>query len=249
MSPTMHRQVLLRARPVGLPKPGDFDVVPARVPAAGPGQFLIRNIWLSIDPAMRGWVSEARNYSAPVALGAVMRGFTVGEVVASNLADYRAGEIVTGGHGWQEYAVSDGRDVIRKVDRADGPISTALGILGHTGMTAYVGLLDIGQPRTGETVLVSTAAGAVGSVAGQIAKIRGCRVVGTTGSNAKVDVCLKEFGYDACFNYRSVPDLSATLRETARPASMCTSTMLAATCWTPSWTNSTWAAGSSSAGR
>ncbi|MFQ5521215.1 MAG: NADP-dependent oxidoreductase [Candidatus Methylomirabilia bacterium] len=213
MAGKSNRQVVLRSRPVGWPKASDFELVERPVPTPGLGEMLIRTIWLSLDPAMRGWVSEAKNYSEPVRLGTVMRGFTVGEIVASNHLDYAVGEIVTSASGWQEYAVSDGKDIVRKVDPAVAPISTALGPLGHTGMTAYIGLLDIGQPKPGETVVVSTAAGAVGSVAGQIAKIKDCRAVGTAGSDGKVDLCLKEFGYDACINYKTSPDIGAALRQ------------------------------------
>lgn len=131
-----------------------------------------------------------------------MRKFTVGEVMVSRHPGYEAGEYGTGGQGWQECARSDGRDIIQKVDPATAPLSAALGVLGHTEMTAYVGMLDIGQPRPGETAVVSTAAGAVESVAGQIARIKSCRVVGTTGSDAKAELCLREFGDDACINGR-----------------------------------------------
>lgn len=209
--PPTQRQIILRARPAGRPRVEDFAVVEGPVGVPGSGEVLVRNVWLSIDPAMRGWISEARNYAEPVPLGAVMRGFTVGEIVDSYHPDYRVGEIVAGALGWQEWAVSDGHG-LRRVDPALAPISTALGVLGHTGMTAYVGLLEVGRPRAGETVVVSTAAGAVGSVAGQLAKILGCRAVGLAGSDAKVALCREEFGYDACINYRTAPDLAAALR-------------------------------------
>lgn len=209
----MNRQVLLKSRPAGRAQASNFELVEASVPAPGRGQVLIRNIWLSLDPAMRGWITEAKNYSEPVPLGSVMRGFTVGEIVESQHPDYTAGEIILGVHGWQQYAVSDGKNIVRKIDPTLAPISTALGVLGHTGMTAYIGMLDIGQPKPGETVVVSTAAGAVGSVAGQIAKIKGCRVVGTAGSDTKVDLCLKEFGFDACINYKTTPDITDALRQ------------------------------------
>lgn len=212
MIPTMNRQVVLRAHPVGRVRPGDFEVVQAPAPVPGSGEMLVRVIWLSLDPAMRRWVS-GRDYWDPVPVGAVMRGFTVGEVLASNHGGYRPGDIVMGTQGWQEYAVSDGTDIIRKVDPGVAPISTALGVLGHTGMTAYIGMLDVGRPKPGETVVVSTAAGAVGSIAGQIATIAGCRTVGTAGSAAKVVLCLTEFGYSACIDYKTVPDIAAALRE------------------------------------
>jgi NADPH-dependent curcumin reductase CurA len=208
----MNHQVKLRARPVGRVRPGDFELVEAPVPEPGPGDVLLRVLWLSLDPAMRGWIALGKNYAEPVALGAVMRGFTVSEVMRSSHPGYTRGDLVVGMQGWQEYAVSNGSDIHRTIDPALGPASAFLGVLGHTGMTAYVGMLDIGQPRAGETVVVSTAAGAVGSVAGQLARIAGARAVGITGSDAKVKVCLDEFGYDACINYRSTPDLDAALR-------------------------------------
>jgi NADPH-dependent curcumin reductase CurA len=208
----MNHQVKLRARPVGRVRPGDFELVEAPVPEPGPGEVLLRVLWLSLDPAMRGWIALGKNYAEPVALGAVMRGFTVSEVMRSSHPGYARGDLVVGMQGWQEYAASNGSDIHRTIDPALGPASAFLGVLGHTGMTAHVGMLDIGQPRAGETVVVSTAAGAVGSVAGQIARIAGARAVGITGSDAKVKVCLDEFGYDACINYRSTPDLDAALR-------------------------------------
>jgi NADPH-dependent curcumin reductase CurA len=173
--------------------------------------MLIRVLYLSIDPAMRGWIAEAVSYSTPVPLGAPMRSFTLGEVVESDHPDYAPGDLVYGRQGWQEWAVSDGADIDRKVDPADGPVTTALHVLGLNGITAYFGLLEVGEPKAGETVVVSTAAGAVGSVVGQIAHIKGCRAVGITGSAAKVRQCLDEFGYDAALDYRAEGDLPAAL--------------------------------------
>lgn len=208
----MNHQVKLRARPVGRVRPSDFELVEAAVPEPGANEVLLRVLWLSLDPAMRGWVALGKNYAEPVPLGGVMRGFTVSEILRSNHPDYARGDLVVGMQGWQEYAVSDGSDIHRKIDPALGPAPAFLGALGHTGMTAYVGMLDVGQPRAGETVVVSTAAGAVGSVAGQVAKIAGCRVVGITGSDTKVKICLDEFGYDQCINYRAAHDLDGALR-------------------------------------
>ncbi len=210
MVPDGNRQVVLRARPLGIPQAEHFEIREA--PAATPrdGEFLIRNLYLSVDPAMRGWVNAAANYSDPVGIGEVMRSIAVGEVVASRHPDYAPGELVCGMFGWQEVAISDGGNVWFKHDLAAGPATTALGILGLNGITAYFGLLEIGRPKPGETVVVSTAAGAVGSAVGQIARIQGCRSVGITGSDEKVALCRDAFGYDEAIDYRSA-DLDAAL--------------------------------------
>jgi hypothetical protein len=212
MTPATHRQIRLAARPRGYPRESDFRLVEAPVPEPGPGQMLVRGVYLSIDPYMRGRMSEARSYATPVALGDVMEGGVVGEVVRSRRPGFAPGDVVEGRFGWQEYAVSDGTGV-RKVDPAGAPISTALGVLGMPGLTAYFGLLDIGQPRPGETVVVSAASGAVGAVVGQIAKMRECRVVGIAGSPAKVDYLVRELGFDAAIDHRATSDLDAALRE------------------------------------
>jgi NADPH-dependent curcumin reductase CurA len=206
----MHRQVRLAARPVGYPRETDFRLVESPVPEPGAGEFLVRVIYLSLDPYMRGRMSEARSYVPPVTLGDVMEGGTVGEVVRSNHPGYAVGDIVEGRLGWQEYAVSAGKGV-RKLDPTVAPISTALGVLGMPGLTAYFGLLEVGQPKPGETVVVSAAAGAVGGLVGQIAKLKGCRTVGLAGSDAKVDYITRELGFDAGINYRMAPDLDAAL--------------------------------------
>jgi NADPH-dependent curcumin reductase CurA len=210
MIPARHRQVRLRARPDGYPRESDFELVEAPVEAPGPGQLLVRGVYLSVDPYMRGRMSAAPSYVPPVALGAVMEGGVVGEVVRSSHPKFAAGDVVEGRFGWQEYAVSDGKGV-RKVDPALAPISTALGVCGMPGLTAYFGLLEVGQPKAGETVVVSSAAGAVGGVVGQIAKMHGCRAVGIAGSRAKVDYLVRELGYDAGIDYRAEPDLDAAL--------------------------------------
>lgn len=202
--------VLLRARPAPAVTAGLFEAVAAPMPRPAPGELLIRVIWLSLEPAMRGWIAEAANYSKPVPLGSPMTGFTVGEVLESNHPGYRAGDIVQGRQGWRRYAVSDGSDIDRKVDPSIAPISTALSVLGMNGATAYVGLVDICAPTPGETVVVTTAAGAVGSMVGQIAKALGCRTVGVAGGPDKVRACREEFGYDAAIDYKS-EDLGAAL--------------------------------------
>lgn len=210
MGLAVNRQVVLAARPVGFPREEDFRLVEAGMPEAGPGEILVRAIYLSLDPYMRGRMSAQRSYAAPVELGAVMEGGAVAEVVRSSHPRFEPGDVVEGRFGWQEYAVSSGKGV-RKVDPALAPISTALGVLGMPGLTAYFGLLDVGQPRAGETVVVSAAAGAVGGLVGQIAKLRGCRAVGLAGSDAKVDYLVRELGYDAGIDYRAVGDLDAAL--------------------------------------
>jgi len=217
MPATMNRQIVLKSRPSGHITTDLFELAEAPRPVPGPGEMLVRVLYLSVDPAMRGWISEAANYSAPVPLGAPMRSFTLGEVALSNHPDYAPGDLVYGRQGWQDWAVSDGADIDRKVDPAEGPVTAALHVLGLNGITAYFGLLEVGQPKEGETVVVSTAAGAVGSIVGQIAKIRGCRAVGITGSAAKVQQCLDEFGYDAALDYKAEADL-ATALEAACPS-------------------------------
>lgn len=197
-----NRQVLLRERPVGIPQAHQFELVTVAVPTPGPGQVLVRNAFLSVEPAMRGWVNDAPNYLPPVPVGSVMRSYAVGRVVESNHKGFKPGDAVTGMFGWQEWAAVPGGAIERKVE--DGlPISTALGVLGLNGITAYFGLLDVGEPRAGDTVVVSTAAGSVGSCVGQIAKVAGCRTVGIAGGPAKVALCRDAFGYDAAVDYRA----------------------------------------------
>jgi len=208
----VNNQVLLAARPEAIPREEHFRLTRSPVPEPGKGQFLVRNRFLSVDPAMRGWVSAVANYSDPVEIGAVMRSIAVGEVAESKHPDYAVGEWVCGLLGWQDYALSDGSDVWFKDPHDDLPRSTALGILGLNGITAYFGLLEVGQPKEGETVVVSTAAGAVGSAVGQIAKITGCRTVGITSSPDKIAQCREVFGYDAAISYRA-DDLDAALAE------------------------------------
>jgi NADPH-dependent curcumin reductase CurA len=210
MPAPMNRQVVLRSRPSGMPKPSDFDLVESATPAPGDGEILCRTIYLSLDPYMRGRISGAQSYAASVAPGQVIVGGTVSEVVESRHPGFARGDLVAGYDGWQAYGVSGGAGV-RKLDPTQAPISTALGVLGMPGMTAYVGLLDIGQPKPGETVVVSAASGAVGSAVGQIAKLKGCRAVGIAGSADKCDYVVRELGLDACVNYKT-GDLVGALR-------------------------------------
>jgi NADPH-dependent curcumin reductase CurA len=203
MTGATNRQVLLKSRPNGIPQAEHFEIAQAPVPQIGERQFLVRNEFLSVEPAMRGWVSAAANYSKPVGLGEVMRSFAAGTIIASRHPDYAEGEAVMGLFGWQDYAVSDGGNVTRKVHENDLPLSLSLGILGLNGITAYFGLLELGSPRPGDTVVVSTAAGAVGSAVGQIARMMGCRTVGLTGGPVKTKLCRDEFGYDAAIDYKA----------------------------------------------
>ena len=203
MLPQTNRQVRLKSRPAGIPQAENFELASAPVPALAERQFLVRNEYLSVEPAMRGWVSAVANYAKPVGIGEVMRSFTAGSVIASRHPGFAEGDRVMGMLGWQEFAVSDGANITRKVRETDLPLSLSLGILGLNGVTAYFGLLDLGAPKPGDTVVVSTAAGAVGSAVGQIAKLMGCRTVGITGGATKVDLCTGEFGYDAAIDYKS----------------------------------------------
>lgn len=201
-----NRQVRLKSRPVGVPQASHFELVAAPMPEPGPGEVLVRNHYLSVDPAMRGWVNAAANYAEPVAIGAVMKSFAVGKVVESKHPAYRAGDVVTGLFGWQEWAAVGGAAIDRKLEPAifEGlPMSSALGVLGLNGVTAYFGLLDVGLPRPGNTVVVSAGAGSVGSCVGQIAKIAGCRAVAISGGSTKVAQCLNEFGFDASVDYKA----------------------------------------------
>jgi NADPH-dependent curcumin reductase CurA len=212
MSPRRNRQIVLRRRPLGEPAENDFELVTSTIADAGEEEMLLKTLWLSVDPYMRGRMNDAKSYAPPVALGAVMVGGTVSQVVASNIPEYRVGDIVSGNHGWQELAI--GRpddDRLVKVNPALAPISTAVGVLGMPGFTAYFGLLRVGQPKPGETVVVSAAAGAVGSAVGQIAKIQGCRAVGVAGGKEKCSYVVTDLGFDACVDYKA-GNLAADLR-------------------------------------
>ncbi len=205
----MNRRIVLARRPQGAPVPDDFRLETHPVPAAGPDGVLLRTRYLSLDPYMRGRMNEGPSYAPPVALGAVMTGQTVSVVEASGVPGFKVGELVVANVGWQDYGVSDGRDLV-KIDPAMARPSYALGVLGMPGLTAYVGLLDIGQPQSGETVVVAAATGAVGSVVGQIAKIKGCRVVGIAGGAQKCAYAREELGFDECLDHQA-PELPQRL--------------------------------------
>ena len=198
----MNRQTVLSRRPEGAPVAADFDLKESAIPEPGAGEFLGRTLYLSLDPYMRGRMDAGRSYADPVPIGGVMEGGTVSVVERSNHPDYATGDIVVGRMGWQEYGVSDGTGM-RKVDTATKPLSYALGVLGMPGMTAYTGLLNLGQPKEGETLVVAAASGAVGSIVGQIAKIKGCRAVGVAGGAEKCRFVTDELGFDACLDHRA----------------------------------------------
>lgn len=205
-----NRRVLLKSRPPAEPSPDDFEIVEAPQPVPGDGEVLVRGVYLSLDPYMRGRMRDVKSYAAPTQIGEVMPGGMVGEVLESKADGLAKGDIVEGYLGWQEYAAVPAAQ-LRKVDASVAPISTAVGVLGMPGMTAYFGLLEVGQPKSGETVVVSAASGAVGSAVGQIARIKGCRVVGIAGGKAKCEYVTGELGFEDCIDYRAEPDLDAAL--------------------------------------
>jgi len=206
----MNQQILLKSYPTGEPKESDFALVETAIPEPGDGEILDRTIYLSLDPYMRGRMSDRASYATPAKLGEVMVGSTVSQVVKSNHPEFSAGDFVLGYGGWQDYAIAQG-ETLRKLDPSQLPISYALGITGMPGMTAYFALLDIGKPKAGETIVVSAASGAVGAVVGQIAKIKDCRAVGIAGSDEKCDYVVNELGFDACIN-RKTQDLNSALK-------------------------------------
>ncbi len=208
----INRQWLLANRPAGEPSESDFEMVERPVPEPGEGVFVVRAIYLSLDPYMRGRMRDVKSYAVPAALGEVMVGGAVSQVIASKNPAFVEGEIVQGSFGWQEYAASDGTDV-RTVDASLAPISTALGVLGMPGMTAYFGLLEVGQPVAGETVVVSAASGAVGGVVGQIARIKDCRAVGIAGGAEKCAYMSDVLGFEEAVDYKAEPDLRTALAE------------------------------------
>src|SRR3954471_14288039 len=205
------KRVVLASRPHGEPGPSNFRIEDYAVPTPGAGEVLLRTIWLSLDPYMRGRMNDGPSYAAPVPVDGVMEGGTVCEVIASNNPGFVVGDIVLAHAGWQTHAISDGKG-LRKVDPKLAPVSTAVGLLGMPGMTAYTGLLEIGKPKHGETVVVAAASGAVGSAVGQIAKIKGARAVGIAGGKEKCDYVKNELGFDDCVDHRD-PELAAKLKD------------------------------------
>ena len=212
-TPLINRKMVLASRPQGAPQPSDFRLEQSALPELEPssGQVLLRTVFLSLDPYMRGRMSDAPSYSAPVGIGQTMEGGTISRVVCSQHADYQLGDWVLSGNGWQDYAVSDGRGLINLGAHPEHP-SYSLGVLGMPGFTGYMGLLDIGAPQMGETLVVAAATGAVGSVVGQIAKLKGCRVVGIAGGAEKCRYAVEQYGFDACLDHRAAdlaPQLAA----------------------------------------
>jgi NADPH-dependent curcumin reductase CurA len=212
--PALNRQITLASRPVGMPKESDFRMTEVNVPRPAGGEVLVQALYLSVDPIMRGRLNGSASYGKAVQVGEVILGQAVGRVIESNDPRYAPDDIVEGMLGWQEYAVAPAK-ALRKVDPAGGPITTALYVLGVPGLTAYFGLLEICRPQPGETVVVSGAAGAVGSLVGQIARIKRCRAIGITGSQEKIKFIVGELGFDGAFNYRETSDYSVKLRELA----------------------------------
>ena len=212
MQQDINRQILLIKRPMGIPDESCFKLITSAISQPTHGQVLLRTRFLSVDPYMRGRMNDRRSYVPPFQLNEVLNGGIVGEVVESMSKSFAKGDFVVGNLGWQDYAIADEKEV-RKINTDIAPMSTALGVLGMPGLTAYFGLLDIGKPKQGETVVVSGAAGAVGMIVGQIAKIHGCRVVGIAGSDRKTKYLIDELGFDAAINYRTVPYLRKALKE------------------------------------
>ena len=207
----LNHQIRLAIRPVGMPQRSDWHFTTEPIPTPGPAEVLIQTLYISLDPAMRGWMNAGKSYIPPVELGEVMRAGTAGRITASNHPSFVVGDYVTGGSGVQEYVLSDGKG-LTKVDLSIAPLPAYLSTLGMPGMTAYFGLLDTGQPKEGETLVVSGAAGAVGSVVGQIAKLKGCRVVGIAGGDRKCRYAVEVLGFDACVDYKT-GDLRQELKE------------------------------------
>ncbi len=203
MNERTNTRIVLKSRPVGMPTDEDFDIQSVPVTSPGDNEMLLRTLWLSLDPYMRGRMSDRESYAKPLELGDVITAGVVSQVVESNNTDYPTGTIVSGMYGWQSYAIAKPDDYrLFKVDPGLAPISTAVGTTGMPGQTAYFGLLEVGKPEPGETVVVSAASGAVGSVVGQIARIKGCRAIGIAGGKTKCDYVVNELGFDACIDYK-----------------------------------------------
>jgi NADPH-dependent curcumin reductase CurA len=214
---SINRQIVLNSRPQGDPVPGNFRLAEAAMPTPGPGELLVRNRYLAMEPATRGWLDDNdKNYFEPLRIGQAVRSIAMGEVIASNNPEYTVGNIVRGLLAWEEYSIAtDDTILLEKIALTPGvPPSYYLGALGGSGETAYVGLHRIGRIQPGETVVISAATGGVGHVAGQVARLHGCRTVGLVGSAEKARIATDELGYDATINYREKPDLVAALRET-----------------------------------
>mgnify|MGYP003627515800 CR=1 FL=1 len=199
----MNRAVILTSRPAGIAQAENFAIVESNSKPLAEGQIRIRNEYLSVEPAMRGWIADVGNYSEPVAIGSVMRALAVGQVIESRTGDYQQGEWLVGWFGWQNEAVVDPAAIVRRIIEKDLPRSLALGILGINGVTAHLALTKIGEPKPGDTVLVSTASGAVGSAVGQIAKVMECTTIGIAGGPEKVAQCIGSFGYDDAVDYKA----------------------------------------------
>jgi len=212
MTRPINRQIRLVRRPKGMPDESCFELTEEAIPEPRENEVLVRTLYLSVDPYMRGRMNEGKSYVPPFPLGEVIVGGVVGEVALSRHPDFAKGDFVVGQLGWQDYSVASGKH-LTKIDPNLAPITTALGILGMPGLTAYFGMMDIGKPKPGETVVVSGAAGAVGSAAGQIAKLHGCRVVGIAGSEEKIRYITEELGFDAAINYKTVPDMRKALSQ------------------------------------
>lgn len=213
--PKTAREVRLKSRPQGMPESGNFEIAETPMPEAGDGQMLIRTVYMSVDPYMRGRMSDRKSYAPPFEVGKAMDGRFVGEVMESRNGRFPQGAYVAGfGGGWKEYHVANGSG-LQQIDPDLAPLPAWIGVLGMPGMTAYVGLLDIGQPKSGETVFVSAASGAVGALVCQIAKIKGCRVIGSAGSDEKCQWLLDEAGVDAAVNYKTCGDLEAAVAQHA----------------------------------
>jgi NADPH-dependent curcumin reductase CurA len=204
-----NRRITLASRPVGEPKDENFKLVEEAIPEPKDGQVLLRILYLSLDPYMRGRMSDAKSYAKPTAVGDVMEGGTVCEVVSSKFEGLKPGDFVLSYDGWQEFAVTSGK-AVRKLEKSGLPLSTAVGVLGMPGLTAYKGLIGIGKPKAGETVVVAAASGAVGSVVGQIAKVKGCKAIGIAGGKKKCEHVVKEFGFDVCLDHKA-PDFAKQL--------------------------------------
>ncbi|UCH21547.1 MAG: NADP-dependent oxidoreductase [Deltaproteobacteria bacterium] len=208
MAEIVSREVHLKHRPLGLPRESDFELVEVKLPEIGQGEMLIRNIYMSVDPYMRGRMIDRKSYVPPFQLNRPLEGGCVGQVIESRGSKFQVGDFVLGMLGWREHYVSDGTGLL-KIDPGVAPIQAYLGTVGMPGLTAYFGLLEIGKPKKGETVFVSAAAGAVGSVVCQVAKLKGCHVIGSAGSDPKVSWLMEEAGIDAAFNYKAVEDITA----------------------------------------